>query len=267
MARTYNRDAKGRFASGGGGGSGGKSGARKASGTLPKTTSARGRARTRETAARAAVKAGGGTKAARSLLTAQRARDYYKATGTGTRRSKTKPRSGIRRTGRLPRPPVTNSIKPYKPTTTRGKGEALGRKVKRTAQSFTDKSRKLKGSTDSLVSKLRKMQLKNARYAARDLANRNRKGIDGYVARFMLREVHTSRDLRAARGVIARRAQRAAAAAARGSKPAARAQAIYDRQLAPVLPKGKGKGRNNIKPGPSNTKGPPKKKRKPRKKR
>jgi len=111
------------------------------------------------------------------------------------------------------------------------------------------------------------MQLKNARYAARDLANRNRKGIDGYVARFMLREVHTSRDLRAARGVIARRAQRAAAAAARGSKPAARAQAIYDRQLAPVLPKGKGKGRNNIKPGPSNTKGPPKKKRKPRKKR
>jgi hypothetical protein len=55
----------------------------------PKTTTARGRARTAETQARAAVRAGGGTRATRSLLTAQRARDYYKATGTGTRRSQT----------------------------------------------------------------------------------------------------------------------------------------------------------------------------------
>ena len=78
------RDSRGRFAGGGGGG--GKGGG----GSKPKTTTAKGRARTAEASARQAVKAGGGTKAARSLLTAQRARDYYKATGSGTKRSATK---------------------------------------------------------------------------------------------------------------------------------------------------------------------------------
>ena len=63
-------------------------GAKSKSKATPKTTTARGRARTAEASARAAVKAGGGTKATRSLLTAQRARDFYKATGTGTKRSK-----------------------------------------------------------------------------------------------------------------------------------------------------------------------------------
>jgi hypothetical protein len=79
------RDSRGRFAGGGGGG-GGKGGG----GSKPKTTTAKGRARTAEASARQAVKAGGGTKATRSLLTAQRARDYYKATGSGTKRSATK---------------------------------------------------------------------------------------------------------------------------------------------------------------------------------
>lgn len=86
------RDSRGRFAGGGGGGGGGKS--RKSSGG-PKTTSARGRAQTAERKASKALKSGGGNKAAKSRATAQRARDYYKATGTGTKRSavktKTKP--------------------------------------------------------------------------------------------------------------------------------------------------------------------------------
>jgi len=84
------RDSRGRFAGGGGGG--GKS---RKSGGNPKTTSARGRAQAAERKASKALKAGGGTKAARSKYTAQRARDYYKATGTGKKRSavktKTKP--------------------------------------------------------------------------------------------------------------------------------------------------------------------------------
>jgi hypothetical protein len=88
MARTYKRDASGRFAGSGGGGK------KKGGGSTPKTTSARGRARSQEAAARQAVKAGGGTKATRSLLTAQRARDFYKATGTGTKRSPSKASSG-----------------------------------------------------------------------------------------------------------------------------------------------------------------------------
>lgn len=87
MARTYKRDSNGRFAGGGGGGGGGRSG--KASGKA-KTTTARGRARSAEASARAKVKAGGGAKAARSLFTAQRARDFYKATGSGTKRSAAK---------------------------------------------------------------------------------------------------------------------------------------------------------------------------------
>jgi len=81
VAKKQARDSRGRFASGGGSG-GGKA--------TPKTTTAKGRAKSRETAARAEVKAGGGSKATRSLLIAQRARDYYKATGTGTKRSATK---------------------------------------------------------------------------------------------------------------------------------------------------------------------------------
>ena len=82
MARTYKRDSNGRFAGGGGGG--GRAGK---AGGKPKTTTARGRARSAEASARAKVKAGGGAKAARSLFTAQRARDFYKATGSGTKRS------------------------------------------------------------------------------------------------------------------------------------------------------------------------------------
>ena len=82
------RDARGRFAGGGGGGGG-----RKGSKRSPKTTSARGRAKAAERRASAALKAGGGTKAARSKLIAQRARDYYKATGTGKKRSAVKTKS------------------------------------------------------------------------------------------------------------------------------------------------------------------------------
>lgn len=89
MARTYRRDSKGRFAGGGGGGR------KKAAGKTPKTTSARGRAQTAERKASKALKAGGGTKAAKSLATAQRARDYYKATGTGKKRSAVKAKTKV----------------------------------------------------------------------------------------------------------------------------------------------------------------------------
>jgi hypothetical protein len=269
MARSYKRDKNGRF-SGGGGGGGKKGGGGKA----PKTTSARGRARSRETAARAAVKAGGGTRAARSLATAQRARDFYKATGTGTRRSATRPRSGIRPTGKLPRPQAANgikrtpalgrkgnTIKPYKPATPSGQMQQMGRRVSRAGRAMSDAMgsvRKVRASADA-------MKQRFARRTARDIANSTGTGITADVARMSVR-VAPPQEVRAARGIIARRAQRAAAAAARGSKPAAKAAAIYDRQLAPVLPKGKGKGKNNLRPGPGNTKGAPKKKRKPRKK-
>lgn len=94
-ARQYVRDNSGRFASSPGGG--GKKAAAKPKAkpaaktpakpkAPPKTTTARGRARTKAAEARKALKAGAGTKAARSLAIAQKAADYYKATGTGTKR-------------------------------------------------------------------------------------------------------------------------------------------------------------------------------------
>ena len=94
MARTQRRDSRGRFAGGGGGGGGG--GQKK--GRTPKTTSARGRAQAVERRASQALKSGGGgSKAARSKYIAQRARDYYKATGTGKKRSavKAKPKATV----------------------------------------------------------------------------------------------------------------------------------------------------------------------------
>jgi hypothetical protein len=102
--------------------------------------------------------------------------------------------------------------------------------------------------------------------AARNIAESRGRGARAKVARDVLKsQGRAARD--AGMALIRGRAQRAAAAAARGSKPAARAQQIYDRQLAPVTPRGRGTGRNNLVPGPRNTKGPPPKPkaRKPRK--
>ena len=115
MTRSYKRDSSGRF-SGGGGGGGRKGG----SSSKPKTTSARGRARSRETAARQAVKAGGGTKATRSLLTAQRARDFYRATGTGTKRSPSrasggsKPAKAAMKPAKMSKAPVSKAKQAYR---------------------------------------------------------------------------------------------------------------------------------------------------------
>jgi hypothetical protein len=102
--------------------------------------------------------------------------------------------------------------------------------------------------------------------AARNIADSRGRGARAKVARDVLKsQGSAARD--AGMALIRGRAQRAAAAAARGSKPAARAQQIYDRQLAPVTPRGRGTGRNNLVPGPRNTSGPPPKPkaRKPRK--
>ena len=125
------RDSRGRFAGGGGGG--GKGG-----GSKPKTTTAKGRARTAEATARQAVKAGGGTKATRSLLTAQRARDYYKATGSGTKRSATKAAPASK-----PAPARTSKAAPNK--------------AKQKYQAARSEARELKmyrgGKTDAVVKK------------------------------------------------------------------------------------------------------------------
>jgi hypothetical protein len=84
--RTYKRDGRGRFASTGGGGSSKKA---------PKTTSARGRAQANERKAAAALKAATkagdpARKAAKSALVAKKAREFYRRSETGTKRSAAK---------------------------------------------------------------------------------------------------------------------------------------------------------------------------------
>lgn len=243
---------------------------------LPKTTTARGRARTAETRARSALKAGGGARAARSLAVAQRARDWYKATGSGTRRSATKPRSGIRRTGGLPRPVAGNSIKrttgprrapmaakqnairTYRPATPGGLMDKGVRGMERGARKVREqmpKVREVKSRAEGLKTSL-------ARQSARDIAGRLRKGIDGELSSIALQN-QGGRLNRAGADVIRRRAARASAAAARGSKPAARAVSIYGQQLAFTGPgKPSRKAKSGIRPGPRNTKGTPPKRRK-----
>lgn len=243
---------------------------------LPKTTTARGRARTAETRARSALKAGGGARAVRSLAVAQRARDWYKATGSGTRRSATKPRSGIRRTGGLPRPVAGNSIKrttgprrapmaakqnairSYRPATPGGlmdKGVRGMTKGIRSVQSELPKIRQVRGQLEG-------MKRRMARQSARDIAGRLRKGIDGELSSIALQN-QGGRLNRAGADVIRRRAARASAAAARGSKPAARAVSIYGQQLAFTGPgRPNRKAKSGIRPGPRNTKGTPPKRRK-----
>ena len=256
MARTYRRDSRGRFA-GGGGGSGGGGRSTSKPRTLPKTTTAKGRARTAETRARSALKAGGGTKAARSLATAQRARDWYKATGSGTKRSATRPRSGIRRTGGLPRPVAGNAVRP---TARQGqrplglKGNSI-RPLKRGAKDLRTRLGDVRTAANAGKTRL-------ARQSARDIAGRLRKGIDGELSSIALQN-QGGRLNRAGADVIRRRAARASAAAAKGSKPAARAREIYGQQLA-FTGKGKvsRKAKNNLRPGPRNTKGVPPKRRK-----
>lgn len=274
MARTYKRDSKGRFASGGGG-SGTPRARAAVARTMPRTTSARGRARTAETRARAALRAGGGAKAARSLATAQRARDWYRATGGGTKRSTTRPRSGIRRTGGLKRPapasgirPTTkgrrplalraNNVRPYRPATMNGAFDRTDRRVDKSLKEMTD--------AVSGIGKLRRESREykrwKARQQARALADRSKGGIDKELADITLK--HFGWRLGAQQ--IKHRARRAARRAAAGSKVAARALKIYDQQLAFT---GTGKpsrrAKNAIKPGPRNANPPKKPPRKPRK--
>jgi len=90
MARTYSRDSKGRFASGGSAGSGGS---RPRSGSTRKPATARGRRQENERRAMAAVRAKGGpsAKALRSVMTAAKAREFYDRTGTGGTRKRPAP--------------------------------------------------------------------------------------------------------------------------------------------------------------------------------
>lgn len=149
-----------------------------------------------------------------------------------------------------------NAIRTYQPRTPDGQAAKLGRVVNRR---IIQPIKNLKRDISPVLREAQALQLSMARRQARAFADRGAKGARGSIARISIRAGGSLN--RAAREVIQRRAQRAADAAARGSKPAERARVIYGNQLASTGP-GKAKaGRNNLRPGPRNTNGKPKRRR------
>ena len=121
-------------------------------------------------------------------------------------------------------------------------------------------------SADKLLESIKKKaepsKRRIARMNARTIASRLESGIGGEISRAELAITGTKDGL----DVIRRRSERATNAAAKGSKPAARAREIYATQMAATGPGKPSKGANTIKPGPRSTKGqePPKKSKKKR---
>jgi hypothetical protein len=254
--QTYVRDARGRFASAGGGK---KDGALKG-GTLAQRSSLR-RSRAKAAASPSPQQRGAVTRGNRKLQSvkaaAQRRISASRATiskpkglkprGIGTKA----PANKIARTPSLKAP--RNTVKSYRPKTVGGLLEkarrVLGRDVRATGKPAKEIRKGLKKQSRRL-----------SRFTARSLANRLGQGIEGRLARMELSVTGQSLINRGL-DVIRDRSARASAAAARGSKAAARARDIYASQLAGMGPgKPKRDQANTVKPGPRNTKGPPPKK-------
>lgn len=127
----------------------------------------------------------------------------------------------------------------------------------RAMKPLADAAKAISKQAKALRPEIDKMSRWIERTNARAIANRRQKGIEGDIARAELGAMGTKPGQKA----IRRRMQRALSAAARGSTPANKATRVYLSQLAGMGPGKPSKGRNNLRPGPRNTQGPPKRKR------
>ena len=156
------------------------------------------------------------------------------------------------------------ATKPYRPATLRGRLRQIDRQMDREMKGMADAARRLGDAVTRNKGTLNSVQRALERMNAKSIADRlSPRRIDREIAGIELGIIGGRSGAKA----IQRRMERAAAAAARGSKPAARARVIYGSQLAFM---GAGKpatGSNNLRPGPRNSSPPPKRKRqrKPRK--
>lgn len=274
MARQYRRDSRGRFASTG------TSRPKVTGGTLAARASLRGSRQRLETNATAAQR-GAVTRATNRLAASRREnrRTLSAAPAArfrpGRRDVSTPAASGIRPTGGLQRTPAANSIRrttgdrrapmalkanairtyrPVTPSGDRAKGE---RSIRELIGKVKQETAKAKGVVRKASSLMRRMEMQRARA----FGDRFDKGLKGRLAGDEIN--YGGRLNRAAGKVIQRRMERAAEAAARGSKPAARAQGIYAAQLAGMGPGKPKRGvKNNLRPGPQNNKGTSKRRRK-----
>jgi hypothetical protein len=265
VARQYKRDANGRFASGGSTRSA-KPAARAASkganrltrdnagritGTGNGATARGGRLRTASGKQRATQLA----KVQRPAGPSGKVRRPVSKGGSGSR-PKASAKNTIKRTGTpLLKKPV-NTIRPYRPATFDGRMAQGDRQIRGAVKGMSDDLKSLKGRAN---------EMKNwtGRMVARAMADRNKKGIDGDLAGITIKSMGTKYGM----PVVRRRAERAAALAAKGSEKGKKALKIYGNQMAFMGPgKPKKKAASNIIPGPRNANPPPKKKRGRRKK-
>jgi hypothetical protein len=263
MARTYKRDSRGRF-SGGGGGS-----VTKGKGTLAARTSLK-RSRAKLEQAPTAAQRGAVTRGQNKLRAAQsESRARLKGPSARFRPGKRKPAarldaaSNIRPLSRgatgAPRALRANAVRSFNPKSPRLRSGQLGRQISREMKdappSMKERLNTARGRVDAITARM-------DRRGARDITDRNSPDIGKRTVSEAGRNAVSNRP---GVKVIQRRAQRAADAAARGSKPAQRARDIYNNQLA-YTGKGRPKAaKSNLRPGPRNTQGPPPKPRKPRK--
>lgn len=232
MARRYVRDRKGRFASVGATARGGRltnmSGKRYA--TETKRIAAAGPAGTIRPGKRKTV-------AAKAVAAASNIRPLSRG-----------------KTG-APRALRANAVRSFEPKSPGLRSQQLGRQIARDLKNAPP------SKLDTLKGRMDAMTLRMDRRGAADIANRNSSNTGKRIISEVGRNTVSNRP---GVKVIQRRGQRAAAAAARGSKPAQRAREIYNNQLA-YTGKGKPKAaKSNLRPGPRNTTGAPKRKRKPK---
>ena len=191
----------------------------------------------------------------------------------GRRRKPSTPANGIAPTGttlkqpaangiRRGRPAPRNNVRRYRPATADGKIGQIDRQIDRTMKGMVDEMKGIRDRAKKAKPEIDRMSRWLERTNARAIADRGKKGINGEIARIEIGTVGTGPGMKA----IRRRAERASQAAARGSKPARRAQEIYASQMAFTGPGKPKAGKNNLKPGPRNKQGPPKRTRKPRRK-
>lgn len=246
MARRYVRDARGRFASGSYQGQTSGRGSR---------LRAPGKAPQRGSTIRASAPAGTIGKSRRSA----QPRNNVRPAG-GLSRG---PASAIRPTNRRSQrqPPLglkANAVRGFEPKSPMLRIGQLERQVERRIQ---DMDRSMKRASKEIKPRADKLRNRLQRQNAKAISDRMSKNwVDRELSRIELGVAGGRPGAKA----IQRRMQRAAAAASRGSKPAARARSIYANQLA-YMGTGKPKAaKSNIRPGPRNTKGPPKRQRRRR---
>ena len=247
MARTYNRDSRGRFTSGGGSGSGGSRGPVKVGRAGPRG----GKVGTRAEQRRAQQAQQQRTQQFSSKKTVSAAQQAYKQASRTARAGK--PRNAIRTFTRpattAARQTTARSVIVPGPRATQAGGQ-IDKQAGRAA--WRAKRREQVEQTRW-----------RARTEARAMADRLRGGFDAQMARIVLNNFGSTLGAQQ----IKRRARRAAQLAAKGSKVAARALQMYDQQLAGMRPgKAPKKASNSIRPGPrnANPEKKPKRKRKPK---